>query len=81
MIFMKRLCSLVNFKVSWSTRKLKVCMHETMIIMGCMIATTGMKITMRGMVTKMKGLDSIQNLTFHSLIEELMLMNSWISLI
>ena len=54
MIFMKRLCSLVNLKVSWGTRRLKVCMHEAMIIMGGMIATTGMKITMSGMVTLMK---------------------------
>ena len=29
-------------------------MHETMIIMGGMIATTEMKITMRGMVNMMK---------------------------
>ena len=29
-------------------------MHETILIMGGMIATTRMKITMRGMVTMMK---------------------------
>ena len=51
---MKRLCSLVNFKVSYSARRLKVCMHKIVIIMGGMIATIGMKITMRGMVTLMK---------------------------
>ena len=52
---MKRLYSLVNFKVSWGTRKLKVCMHKTMIIMGGMMATIRMMITMRGMVTMMMG--------------------------
>ena len=52
MILMKRLCSLVNLKVSWSTRKLKICMHDTM--MGDMMATIGMMSTMRGMVTMMK---------------------------
>ena len=54
MIFMKRLCSLVNLKVSWSTRKLKVCMHETMINRGGTIATIGIKIIMRDIVTMMK---------------------------
>ena len=39
-------------------------MHEFMIIMGGMMATIGMKITMRGMVTMMKAKNSIQNLTF-----------------
>ena len=29
-------------------------MHEILIVMGSMIATTGMKITIRGMVTMMK---------------------------
>ena len=29
-------------------------MHEAMIIMGSLVATIGMKITMRGMVTMMK---------------------------
>ena len=81
MNFMKSLCSLVNFKVSWGTRRLKVCMHKIIIIIGGMIATTGMKITMRGMVAMMKAKDSIQNLTFRNLMEELMLMNSWIGLI
>ena len=52
---MKRVWSLVNFKVSWGTRKLKVCMHKTMIIMGGMITTIGMMITMRGMVTMIMG--------------------------
>ena len=69
MIFMKRLCSLVNLKVSWSTRKLKTCMYETKITMGGMKATTGMIITMRSMVNMMKALYSIQNLTFHNLME------------
>ena len=57
MIFMKSFCSLVNLNVSWGTRKLKVCVYETTIIMGGMIATTRMKITIRGMVTMMKALD------------------------
>ena len=52
---MKRLSSLVNFNVSWGIRKLKVCMHKTMIIMGGMMATIGMMITMGGMVTMMMG--------------------------
>ena len=52
---MKRLCSLVNFKVSWGTRKLKVCIHKTMIIMGGVMATIRMMITMSGMVTMMMG--------------------------
>ena len=52
--FMNRLCSIVNLKVSWSTKKLKVCMHETMITMGDMMATTGMMSIMRAMVTMMK---------------------------
>ena len=48
MNFMKSLYSLViNFKTSWDIRRLKVCMHETMILMGAMIPTTGMKISMR----------------------------------
>ena len=64
MIFMKSFCRLGNLKVSWGTRKLKVCMYETMIIMGGMIATTRMKITIRGMVIMMKALDSIENLIF-----------------
>ena len=81
MIFMKSFCSLVNLKVSWDTRKLKVCMYETMIIMGDMIATTRMKITIRGMVTMMKALDSIQNLTFQNSMEGWILMNFWIGLI
>ena len=34
MNFRKSLCSLVNFKISWGTRRLKVCMHDTMITMG-----------------------------------------------
>ena len=80
MIFMKSFCSLVNFKVSWGTRKLKVCMYETMIIMGGMIATTRMKITIRGMVTMMKALDSIQNLTFQNSMEGWILMNFLIGL-
>ena len=50
MILMKRLCSLVNFKVSLSTRRLKVCMQDTMITMGGMMATTKIMSTMRGMV-------------------------------
>ena len=81
MIFMKSFCSLVNLKVSWGTRKLKVCMYETMIIMGGMIANTRMKITIRGMVTMMKALDSIQNLTFQNSMEGWILMNFWIGLI
>ena len=81
MIFMKIFCSLVNLKVSWGTRKLKVCMYETMIIMGGMIATTRMKITIRDMVTMMKALDSIQNLTFHNSMGGWILMNFWTGLI
>ena len=48
--------NLVNFKVSWGygTRRLKVCAHETMIIMRGMDANIRMKITIRGMVTMMK---------------------------
>ena len=64
MNIMKSLCSLVNFKASWGTRKLKVCMHETMIIMGGIMATIEMMITMRGVVTMMMGYDSIK--TQHS---------------
>ena len=45
---------LVNFKVSWATRRLKVCMHKTMIIIGGMISTIEMKITLKDMVTMMK---------------------------
>ena len=56
-------------------------MHETMIIMGGMIATTKMKITIRGMVTMMKALDPIQNLTFQNSMEGWILMNFWIGLI
>ena len=81
MIFMKSFCRLGNLKVSWGTRKLKACMYETMIIMGGMIATTRMKITIRGMVTMMKALDSIQNLTFQNSMEGWILMNFWIGLI
>ena len=54
MIFMKRLCSLNNLKVFWSTRKLKVCMHDTMITMGDLMATTELMNTMRDVVTMMK---------------------------
>ena len=54
MIFMKRLCSLNNLKVFWSTKKLKVCIHDTMITMGDMMATTGLMNTMRGVVTMIK---------------------------
>ena len=56
-------------------------MYETMIIMGGMIPTTRMKITIRGMVTMMKALDSIQNLTFQNSMEGWILMNFWIGLI
>ena len=49
--------------------------------MGGMIATTRMKITIRGMVTMMKALDSIQNLTFQNSMEGWILMNFWIGLI
>ena len=81
MIFMKSFSNLVNLKVSWGTRKLKVCMYETMIIMVGMISTTRMKITRRGMVTMMKALDSIQNLTFKNSMEGWILMIFWIGLI
>ena len=56
-------------------------MYETMIIMGGMIATTRMKITIRGMVTMMEALDSIKNLTFQNSMEGWILMNFWIGLI
>ena len=46
MIFMNRLCNLVSFKVSWSSKRLKVCMHE--IMMGGMMDSTGMMSTVRG---------------------------------
>ena len=52
---MKRLCNLVNFKVFWGTRKLKVFVYKTMIIMGGMMATIEMMISIRGMVTMMMG--------------------------
>ena len=45
-------------------------MHNIVIIIGGMMTTTGMKITMRGMVNMTKALDSIKNLTFHNLMEE-----------
>ena len=35
-------------------KKAKVCMHDTMITMGGMMATIGMMSTMRDMVTMMK---------------------------
>ena len=81
MVFMNSFCSLVNLKVSWGTRNLKVCMYEAMIIMGGMIATTRMKIAIRGIVTMMKALDSILNLTFQNSMEGWILMNFWIGLI
>ena len=67
--FYEELLQPSQLEVSWGTRKLKVCMYETMIIMGGMTATTRMKITIRGMVTMMKALDSIQNLTFQNSME------------
>ena len=54
MILMKGLCSLINFNVSLSKQMLKVFMHNTIITMGGMMATTRMMSTMRGMVTMMK---------------------------
>ena len=47
MIFMKRLCSLVNLKVSWGIRRLKVCINETIIIMGGLIVTIRIKTIMK----------------------------------
>ena len=54
MILMKRLYSIVNFKASLSTRRLKVSMHHTMITMEGTIATIGMMNTMRDVITMMK---------------------------
>ena len=59
MTWMKKLCDIVNFKVSWSARSLKTSLLETK--KGMMNATM-MKITMRGIIMKAKG--SIQNLIF-----------------
>ena len=51
---MKRLCSLINFKISLSIRRLKACMNDTMITMGGRMTTIRIMSTMRGMVTIMK---------------------------
>ena len=48
--FMKRIYSLVNFKVSWIATRPKIGMHETIIIMGGMITTIVIMITIRGVV-------------------------------
>ena len=76
MTWMKKLCDIVNFKVSWSARSLKTSLLETK--KGTMNATM-MKITMRGIIMKAQG--SIQNLIFQNLREECMLITSWINLI
>ena len=54
MTWMKKLCDLVNFKVSWSERSRKTSLHETMIIKKGMINAT-MKITMRDIIMKAQG--------------------------
>ena len=44
MIKIKRHCDLVNFEVTWSARRLKISLHETMITGGCIMAATAMMI-------------------------------------
>ena len=78
----KKLCNnLANFKISWSARRLKTRMQETMIIKEGMIVATTMVITMRGVVIMMKAQDSLQDLIFHNLKAKCMLMTSLIGLI
>ena len=52
MTWMKKLCDVVNFEVSWSARSRYTNMHKTMVIKKGMMNATMMRITMRGIIMK-----------------------------